>query len=385
MTRELRTPVVCAEATVDLANTRRFRKQILPLGEINYKGRKIRFDEPYLRNLVNAFREKAFDQVAYQLADERNSHTNDPERTRGELVDVELTADGLDGIFDLTEAGVQTIKNNPKLGVSARIIENLERADGKRFPAALQHVLGTLDPRITGMKPWQEVALSNEAATEVIDLTSESFAGEEEAMPNEDELVPVMLTAAQRDRLNEILLSNPDGEGQEGTEGQPTQEGTEGQESTETEGQDGTEGEEDGDGEVTDEDVDALASTAAAELSNAVDDVARGQVLELTRQLRQAEVERELDRYRVAGLAPAIIEAARPVLEAEDQVIELSNGETTSTAEAMRDVLNQVVNLATTGHDVVDLAAEHGTLVGSDSVQEARAQALAAWGAEFDN
>ena len=57
-----------------------------------------------------------------------------------------------------SDEGAKVLRENPKLGVSARIVESYQRADGRHFTAALQHVLGTLDPRIPACargKPWK--------------------------------------------------------------------------------------------------------------------------------------------------------------------------------------------------------------------------------------
>ena len=88
--------------------------------------------------------------------------------------------DGLYVVLDPTPRGEQLLRENPMLGVSARIVEQFQRADGKFYPAAIQHVLATHDPRINGLGPWQPIEMSNESSI-VIDLSSLSFAGQEPA------------------------------------------------------------------------------------------------------------------------------------------------------------------------------------------------------------
>ena len=61
MPEAILTPVQTG-SPVDLSRTL-FRKQILPIGTINYKGRKIAFTKEYLTDLANAFKTAAFDQV----------------------------------------------------------------------------------------------------------------------------------------------------------------------------------------------------------------------------------------------------------------------------------------------------------------------------------
>lgn len=160
---------------IELGNT--WRKRILPIGSISYQGRDLHFTRNYLQGLVAAWQQRAYDQVPLQFADAANTHTNDPERTRGWITDMELGPDGLYVTAELTPRGQATLAENPYLGVSARIVEQYQRADGTFFPAAIQHVLGTLDPRIPGLGAWQQTDLANESAV-VIDLSNLSFAGE---------------------------------------------------------------------------------------------------------------------------------------------------------------------------------------------------------------
>lgn len=155
-----------------------YRKRILPKATIGYKGRRITFDERYLTDLANAFQDGAYDQVAFMLAPDNNAHTLDPERFRGEVKSVEVAEDGLYGVFAVTRKAAEVLEQNPRLGVSARILENYQRSDGKHFPRALQHVLGTLDPVIPGLGSWEEVALSNEIPEgmySVIDLSASDY------------------------------------------------------------------------------------------------------------------------------------------------------------------------------------------------------------------
>lgn len=198
MTAAILTPFTTAGAAVSKAG--RWRKKLLPVGEIHYKGRTLKFDRPYLAGLVQSFKGQAYDQVPFQLADHANTHTNDPERTRGLITDMILQDDGLWVELDPTAAGDDVIKNNPGLGVSARIVEGYDRSDGKFFPRAIQHVLGTLDPRIPGMGGWAAVEAAN--GTEVTyDLTDEQFTREEPGMPE--------LTDEQQTRLAALLNIDP--------------------------------------------------------------------------------------------------------------------------------------------------------------------------------
>jgi len=164
------------QPAVELGN-RMWAKKVLPVGSVEYKGRQLHFTPDYLAGLVEAFRDGAYDQVPLQLADASNTHTNDPERTAGEITDLELRHDGLWCLAQLTERGERVLSENPRLGVSARIVEQYNRSDGQFYPAAIQHVLGTLDPRIPALGAWTPVEMSNEGGM-VIDLSQVSFAGD---------------------------------------------------------------------------------------------------------------------------------------------------------------------------------------------------------------
>src|SRR6185312_12163002 len=92
-------------------------KKVLPVGSINYQGRQLHFTPDYLRTLEQAFRNGAYDQVSFQLADAKNTHTNDPERHRGTIVDMKAQDDGLYVYVQPTPRGAQVLRENPNLGV----------------------------------------------------------------------------------------------------------------------------------------------------------------------------------------------------------------------------------------------------------------------------
>jgi hypothetical protein len=163
---------------IQLGNSARWRKKVLPIGDIEYQGRTLHFTPGYIAGLERAFRDGAYDQVSFQLADSANSHTNDPERHRGTIVDMKAEPDGLWITVEPTERGGRVLQENPYLGVSARIVEQYQRSDGRFYPAAIQHILGTLDPRIPGLGAWQPVSLSNSSAV-TIDLSAARWPGEQ--------------------------------------------------------------------------------------------------------------------------------------------------------------------------------------------------------------
>jgi len=203
MPAEIRTPFIKSRALMTAPSV--WRKKVLPVGEVEYQGRMLQFDRDYLEDLAAAFKAGAYDQVPFQLATDDNKHTNNPERTRGWVTGVEVQNDGLWVTARVTPEGNKVLTSNPNLGVSARIVEEYARSDGNFFPAAIQHVLGTLDPRIPGLGPWEAVEMSNSAGVDmIIDLSAAEFAGEEggSTMPDMD--------ADQQARLARLLELDPD-------------------------------------------------------------------------------------------------------------------------------------------------------------------------------
>lgn len=337
------------QPAVELGNSK-WRKQLLPIGDFDYKGRTLSFTKDYLLDLAKSFKDKAFGQVPFQLADADNKHTNDPERTRGFVDSVEVGDDGLYLTVDLTEDGEKVLKANPNLGVSARIYENYERSDGRRWTAALQHVLGTLDPHIPGMKSWEQVAaLSNAADAAVLDLTDMHF--DEEGGGEQ----PVALTAKEKKTLKGLLGKLGDGNAEltdEDLEALLEDEG--GADGTETEGGDGN------DDELTDEELNELIAEAEAEEAGSTAPIAASnsgdaQVIDLasnpafvesqielarvTAKLNEQTFRNEKDKFVHAGLPPKVVELARPLLEGEAHIVELAGGDQIDAGSVMRRVL----------------------------------------------
>jgi hypothetical protein len=315
-------------------STTLWRKQLLPRGSIEYKGRKINFDNQYLTDLAAAFRGQAFDQVAFLLAKDDNSHTMDPERFRGEVKGVEVTDSGLDVLLDLTPDAADLVRSNPKLGVSARIIEGLERADGAKFPRAIQHVLGTLDPRVTGMASWQEVSLSEEVV-DTVDITTE------EVQMSQQTGTPVVVHDAPPPNT---------------VPGAPSQE------------------ELDALAQDADEDEEELVTAALSGSTGTTIDLATSRRIEsLELELAKQKFITEQRQWIDKGVPPAIVMLAKPILELpQTPVIDLSNhgGDNIDVGKVLRDILHETEGF-------ISLAQERGSSAGFEgNNEEQRADAL---------
>lgn len=313
-----------------------WRKQLLKTGEIDYNGRKLKFDKAYYDKITRSFMEKAYDGVPFVLADRENRHTMDPERTRGEVVGLEADDQGLYGILRLSTDAAKIVAEYPRFGVSVRIVEQLERPDGYRAPAALQHVLGTWDGKVTGLSPWEAVEMSNVDGHQTIDLTKEGGA-----VPLTDEqaarLAPL---ASLTDEQIQALVAaaappKPEDDDEDGTE------------LTDEEALAIIERMVNGAPEDEDEEED---ETVAASLSSPTDedrqrDIALAQVreenLQIRAELATARWQAERQRYQAAGVPPAHLDLAAPLLSLhQTPAIELSNGTRLDPAGIVRGLLD---------------------------------------------
>lgn len=367
MPAEIRTPFSKSRALLTAPNT--WRKKVLPVGEVKYQDRMLKFDREYLETLAQAFKSGAYDQVPFQLAPDDNKHTNNPERTRGWVTDVTVEDDGLWVTAQVTPAGNQILTENPNLGVSARIVEEYARSDGQFYPAAIQHVLGTLDPRITGLGPWQAVEMSNTVEM-IIDLSAATFAGEEggSIMPDLDPAQQGKLAALLEldpDRLSALLDTLDDG----------YDEGPGGEDMTEDEliaainsMSDDEFAQVAAEFDVAEPEPELAGAGAALSNGYGMDaiEMANYRVAETERQLSvlQAEHDRqafenEKRRLLNQGVPLYITDLARPLLEGTGRTVELSNGQTTDAGLIMRRVLTEFGKAAS----MIDMSGELGSPV----------------------
>lgn len=346
-----------------------FRKKMLPVSSIDYNGKTIEFSKEYLQTMVDAFNDGAFDNVPLQFADAKNTHTNDPERYRGDVVAMDLSDDGVYITVAATDKGAEVLSENPKLGISARIVNEYQRSDGKFYPAAVQHALATHDPRIAGLGAWESVdSYSNNGESDIMDFTGESYK-KETTVPD--------FTKEETDALR-ALLAKADETDASAEDAELTDAELEALmaavEADLASGEDSDDANED----VTDEAdtaVDAKDETkvpvgAGAELSNQHGDAnvelsnqLKAQATELSRvrtELDDQRWKRESEMFtREYGLPPALVNLAKPSLKGDGHVTELSNGETVDHGAIMREVLTEFGKLA----KMLDLSVEMGSSV----------------------
>jgi hypothetical protein len=405
MTTTLLTPMERGKARRSGASL--WRKQLLPVSSINYKGRVIDFTREYLAGLVKAFTDRAYDAVPLQFADEENHHTERPEHRRGTVRALELTDDGLDMIVEAGADAAKYLAEYPDLGISAKIAENYERADGRFFPAALKHVLGTLDPRITGMRPWQEIAAANDDDGEILDLTGAAYTVPEPPgqYDNGGALPPGAVTTVNRTGTDGPVITPPGSPAPEVKETgmaftadqearlaqlldlpdeqfsalltaaapapgtQPDPEAGPDADLSDEELAELIAGlglEEAGGTETETEPAPAAAAgaglTAEAQaqidLANSRADENAIELARVTTALNRAAYEQERAHYsREYGIPPRITDMARPVLEGDGHVIELSGGSSVDAGAIVRKVLAEIGKTV----KMLDLSGELGT------------------------
>jgi hypothetical protein len=334
-----------------------FWKQILPKKTIHYTAKDgsrqtLDFNEQYLRDLASS---TAVDKVGFLLADKDNAHTMDPERWRGEVAAMEVRDDGLYGkiVFPSVEAA-RAVLDNPSLGVSARIRENIGRSDGSTVSRGIIHVLGTLDPQVSGMTPWQPTDLSA-SQDEVLDLSEQEYADMSDKTKALADYTEADIDAMDEATLDAFLA-----------EFVPGFDATLVDETDEHEDEDAEKGELVGAGA----DMSNGTATTDLDLANARADQATAFANEALRRVADAEWREERTGYLSDGVPPAALDLAAPVLNrASDMVIDLSNsGEddvnVSAVVRGLLDSLKGTVDLSTeSGH--------FGTHSGEDNPDQA--------------
>lgn len=368
----MQTPFNAGTHTIDLADDGKlaFWKQILPMKVVHYTGKDgkrhvIDFDRDYLTDLAN---NKMVDKIGFLLADKDNAHTMDPERWRGEVAAMEVRTEGdkpgLYGkiVFPNRDAA-RAVLDNPDLPVSARIIDGgRERDDGSSVSRGIVHVLGTLDPQVSGMSGWQSADLSTEAG-DVLDLTTETF--EEKDMVHKKKSVadytPEEIEALDGEELDSFLAEVAD-----------LLDGT-------------VDNEIEDDPEDEDEDmVDAdLEPVALSRDTQGQIDLANSRATTALRQLAQARWDSTRKEYLAAGVPPHLLDLAEPIFNVPDEfVVDLS---TTEGDGAEVNVSKIVTSLLDAAKGTIDMSVEegHGGVFKADDGEDPDAATLALWDAQF--
>lgn len=388
------------------AGRRRFWKQILPVTKINYKGQKVDFDKKFHMDLAQSFKGEAFQQVPLVFADGANQHNMDPRNFGGEIIDMQARNDGTWALIEADKKAAKAIQANPKLGVSARIRQGLEKADGRTFGRAVEHVLLTMNPRVTGMGGWEAVDLSDEAAEiEVVDLTAATYK-EGKAMATKTATknksakgkgkAPAKSTKGKGEELDLSSLSDEDfqklidlaetlvEEGAEedvddaelGEVEDPTAPKRKKKSKTKiTIEKDSEDSKEDDDSEDP-EDEDST------DLSDSDIKTVLGQFSQMRLDLAEDKWSKDREGYAKAGVPPFLLDLAEPILSLpESMVIDLSDDEQIDATDTVRKMLDGVKGFMDLSDEIghqIDLTDE-----GDDGDKTSRQAFLDEWDKQY--
>ncbi len=175
------------------ATGRVFRKHILNLGPLHYKGKVFDLNEAWYDRLKDNFN-SGVSMVQVPLADSKNQHSEDPLRNTGEVVGLERQGNKVYTVLDVRDPDVASrLADKRIMGASAFLHMDYEdtRTQKKVGPALLHHCL-TNRPYITDLEPYEEVV----AAT--ADMEWESPEAIVLAQP-EDSMTKDEMLAALRD------------------------------------------------------------------------------------------------------------------------------------------------------------------------------------------
>lgn len=408
--------IVTPGISTDLAETGEklvFWKQILPEDTINYtdesgQTRVINFDRNYHQDCIDSFRKRAVDQTCFQLATPTNSHGRDfdPERQRAEVLDmatldqlppeIQAKVEHKPGLYAKMKfwdkRAARSVLQNPKLGVSARVRENFTRVDGTRIKRAVIHVLGTIDPRITGMSAWQAADFSYDPKDGfVLDLSSNHYQGDQmpKAPKSKKRSADDLPSAADIEAMNDEELTafldeleaDDDLEDDADTSDEDEDEDDDDLEDDEDEDEDDNTGAQSGTRQLTGASLSNKARNAIS-LANENAAEANRRAYQALRNQAKAEFKALRVELLAAGVPADKIDLAQPVLERADPlVIDLSNS-----GEEDLDVTAVVLELLDGYKGTVDMSNEAGhsgtvNVAGGDDDPDA--EALAAWEAQF--
>lgn len=366
MNLTVQTPCYEGRSVIDLSDdgSLAYWKQVLPKKVVRYTGKdgkrhEIDFNDEYLNDLAN---NKIVDEVGFLLADKDNAHTMDPERWRGKVEQFQVRDDGLYAkiVFPNRDAAKAVI-DNPDLGVSARIIDGgRESSDGTSVSRGIVHVLGTLDPQVSGMSGWQTADLSTEAG-DLLDLTTETFEEKDMALKKPAvEYTAEEIEALEGEDLESFLAEVSDLLGD-----------------TVDEDDDLTTEDADEDTEEREPEM-ALSNEAQGQI-----DLANSRATTALRQLAVARWEKTRDDYLAAGVPPHLLDLAAPVFQTTDEfVVDLSS---TEGAGSEVDVAKIVKGLLDAAKGTIDLSAEegHGGVFKAGDAEDPDSEVLTLWDAQF--
>jgi hypothetical protein len=184
---------------MELARTktgRLFRKHLLNKGDLRHPvtGGTVKIDDDFVTKLKKNFTDGVCDIVQVPLANQKNEHTEDPERNIGEVVDIEVKGDKVYAVLDIRDEAHADKLGKTYLGASAMLsLDYTNTKTGEKVGPTLLHSCVTNRPYVTGLESYEEiVAATTDRSEEAAVLLSTNTVvvetpSEETEMPEKAE------------------------------------------------------------------------------------------------------------------------------------------------------------------------------------------------------
>lgn len=161
------------EQIAELARTRKasgylVEKHILNKGVLIHPatGAKINIDDAFIAKLKQNFVNGVCDIVQVPLANDRNEHSEDPDRNVGEVLDVTERDGKVYAVIDGRRADSKEKFGKAWLGASAMLSTNYkDTKTGERVGPTLLHVAITNRPYVTGLEDYKEIVAASNSNT----------------------------------------------------------------------------------------------------------------------------------------------------------------------------------------------------------------------------
>ena len=193
--------------------TRRFRKQILSLGELLHPktGEPLQLDEAWYSKLKDNWDAKVCPIVQFPAADDQNRHSEDPLRNLGQVTNLTREGKKVYADIDVPDTAVADKVGKTILGASAFLsLEHTDTRTGKKVGPALLHVAATNRPYCTDLAPYRELLdASADGAGEVIVLAAPEVPApvkEDVTPPLSDGTGEVLILAQEAPRMSKEEL-----------------------------------------------------------------------------------------------------------------------------------------------------------------------------------
>jgi hypothetical protein len=163
-----------SEGFVELARTktgRLFRKHLLNKGSLLHPetGAKIAVDDTFIATLKNNFDKGVCDIVQIPLANDRNEHSEDPDRNIGEVIGVEEKDGKVYAVMDIRDRAEKVGKTY--LGASAMLsLDYTDTSTGQKVGPTLLHAAITNRPYVTGLENFEEIVAATDKAGDAVML-----------------------------------------------------------------------------------------------------------------------------------------------------------------------------------------------------------------------